>query len=117
MKEIKKPRLDAAHEEAVKGPWSVKGVSPAARNLARESAQNAGLNVGEWLSQVIKEFAQSSPAPGGAIGPLRAALKIPPAYEGKGDDFDYENELEKLGMRLNKLQSSASHPLKFKKIN
>ncbi len=34
-------------------PWSVKGVSDTARRAARDAADAAGMNLGEWLNQVI----------------------------------------------------------------
>lgn len=34
-------------------PWSVKGVSPEARRIAKERAQAKGLTIGEWVSEAI----------------------------------------------------------------
>jgi localization factor PodJL len=36
-------------------PWSLKGVSPKARQTARTAAKQAGVPVGVWLTQVIRE--------------------------------------------------------------
>lgn len=38
-------------------PWSLKGVSPTARQAARTAARQAGVPVGVWLAQVIREVA------------------------------------------------------------
>ena len=36
-------------------PWSVKGVEPEAREAAKAKARRAGLTLGAWLNQVIRE--------------------------------------------------------------
>jgi localization factor PodJL len=37
------------------GPWSVKGIDPKAREIAKDLARRSGLTLGEWLNQVILE--------------------------------------------------------------
>ena len=37
------------------GPWSVKGIDPRARELAKDLARRSGMTLGEWLNQVITE--------------------------------------------------------------
>jgi hypothetical protein len=44
-------------------PWSVKGVSDEARAMAKARAQEAGVTIGAWLSQVIIESGQENHAP------------------------------------------------------
>ncbi len=36
-------------------PWSVKGIDPKAREVAKELARRAGMTLGEWLNRVILE--------------------------------------------------------------
>jgi localization factor PodJL len=36
-------------------PWSVKGVTPEAREVAKLEAQKSGMTIGAWLSEVIVE--------------------------------------------------------------
>jgi localization factor PodJL len=36
-------------------PWSIKGIDPDTRAVAKERAKEAGMTLGEWLSQAIKE--------------------------------------------------------------
>src|SRR5262249_33763302 len=36
-------------------PWSVKGVEPEAREAAKAKARRAGLTLGAWLNQVIRD--------------------------------------------------------------
>lgn len=38
-------------------PWSVKGVDPEAREAAKIAARKAGLTVGAWLNQMIRQSA------------------------------------------------------------
>lgn len=38
-------------------PWSVKGVDPEAREAAKIAARRAGMTVGAWLSQMIRQTA------------------------------------------------------------
>ncbi len=37
------------------GPWSVKGIDPRARSIARERAQNRGVTLGEYLNSLLLE--------------------------------------------------------------
>lgn len=36
-------------------PWSVKGIKPEARETAKSAARRAGMTLGEWLNQTIRE--------------------------------------------------------------
>ena len=36
-------------------PWSVKGIDPKAREVAKELARRSGMTLGEWLNRVILE--------------------------------------------------------------
>ena len=36
-------------------PWSVKGIDPEARVVAKEAARKAGMTLGEWMSTMIRE--------------------------------------------------------------
>jgi len=37
------------------GPWSVKGIDPRARELAKDLARRSGMTLGEWLNQMITD--------------------------------------------------------------
>ena len=41
-------------------PWSVKGIDPKAREIAKDLARRSGMTLGEWLNQIILE---DGPAP------------------------------------------------------
>ncbi|MCO5089388.1 hypothetical protein [Bosea sp. (in: a-proteobacteria)] len=43
-------------------PWSVKGVDPRTRDAAKAAARRAGMTLGEWLDQRIREESGEAPA-------------------------------------------------------
>jgi hypothetical protein len=43
-------------------PWSVKGVSKEARNLAKAKAQAEGMTIGDWLTKLILDNDNSTTA-------------------------------------------------------
>ncbi|MGC1304122.1 MAG: Localization factor PodJS, partial [Caulobacteraceae bacterium] len=45
------------------GPWSVKGIDPKAREIAKDLARRSGMTLGEWLNQMIIEGGESEPPP------------------------------------------------------
>lgn len=62
-------------------PWSVKGIDPRAREIAKDLARRSGLTLGDWLNRVIMEDSllgeESGDAPPFAaeeLAKLRAAL-------------------------------------------
>lgn len=42
---------------SVGAPWSVKGIDPKAREIAKDLARRSGMTLGEWLNQMILEDA------------------------------------------------------------
>ena len=36
-------------------PWSVKGIDPKAREIAKDLARRSGMTLGEWLNRMIVE--------------------------------------------------------------
>ena len=45
------------------GSWSVKGIDPKAREIARDLARRSGLTLGEWLNQMITDGGDEPPPP------------------------------------------------------
>ena len=47
-------------------PWSVKGIDPRAREVAKDLARREGMTLGEWLNRMIVEQGgePAEPAPG-----------------------------------------------------
>ncbi|RFB04763.1 tetratricopeptide repeat protein [Parvularcula marina] len=58
-------------------PWSVKGIDPEARVVAKEAARKAGMTLGEWMNTMIQKVGQDDVdgEPGGGTG----GLEIPQA--------------------------------------
>ena len=49
-------------------PWSVKGIDPKAREIAKDLARRSGMTLGEWLNQMILDDG-AAPAPLSASAP------------------------------------------------
>jgi localization factor PodJL len=45
------------------GPWSVKGIDPKAREVAKDLARRSGMTLGEWLNQMIIDGGDGDLAP------------------------------------------------------
>ena len=45
------------------GPWSVKGIDPKAREMAKDLARRSGMTLGEWLNQMIIDGGDGDMAP------------------------------------------------------
>lgn len=72
-------------------PWSVKGIDPKAREIAKDLARRSGLTLGEWLNQVIYEDNAQTEL---SAPPLRVVASVDrPASENRtprraGDDLE-----------------------------
>ena len=56
------------------GPWSVKGIDPRAREIAKDLARRSGMTLGEWLNQMITEGVEAAePVP---ATPSRPAASV-----------------------------------------
>lgn len=62
-------------------PWSVKGIEPEVREVAKHAARRAGMTLGEWLNTVILDQNDQPPGPA-------AAGEAPPQQE----FFTHEHE-------------------------
>lgn len=102
-------------------PWSIKGVSPAAREAARNAVGTSGRTMGDWLGEAIRTVAaeergvaEMPPEPAEAIAPelpeplaeriaaaeRRTALMVAPLHE----------LLETIARRLEGLESRLPAP-------
>ncbi len=97
-------------------PWSVRGLDPKAREIAKDLAYQAGLSLGDWLHQVLREEglpAQTySPAP--YVNP-----NYPPAGYGPGLSHGYgqghfgptprelADQAERVALRLAEVENRA----------
>ena len=64
-------------------PWSVKGIDPKAREVAKELARRSGMTLGEWLNRVILEDEMPEEVTSEehfTARPFRAAIEAPKSY-------------------------------------
>lgn len=83
------------------GPWSVKGIDPKARELARERAQRQGVTLGQYLNSLLLEG--DSPAFDGID--LSDSL---PRSSGSSDDHDLRRMSQEIDMLAQRLEASTS---------
>ncbi|RYZ00578.1 MAG: hypothetical protein EON61_17500, partial [Alphaproteobacteria bacterium] len=83
------------------GPWSVKGIDPKARELARERAQRQGVTLGQYLNSLLLE-ADSAPVSeidlGGAL----------PHSTSVSDDHDLRRMSQEIDQLAQRLEASTS---------
>ena len=86
------------------GPWSVKGIDPRVREIARERAQRQGVTLGQYLNSLLLE-ADSSP-----VRDIDLSDPLPRAT----DDHDLRRmsvEIDQLAQRLEASTSRASRAI------
>ncbi len=83
------------------GPWSVKGIDPKARELARERAQRQGVTLGQYLNSLLLE-ADSAPVADISLG---AALPHPASVS---DDHDLRRMSQEIDQLAQRLEASTS---------
>lgn len=76
-------------------PWSVKGIDPRARALAKTAARREGLTLGEWLNKVIMDD-----EPGGAPSGWDDKLSDFPGFGGGGHGGEDDGALGEIVQRL-----------------
>jgi localization factor PodJL len=63
---------------AAAAPWSVKGIDPKAREIAKDLARRQGLTLGDWLNRMIEDSAGGGEAPATAAPAPVAPPEAPP---------------------------------------
>jgi len=87
-------------------PWSVKGIDPRAREVAKELAARAGMTLGEWLNRSILEGEAPTPVSAPVAGPVAGAPRQARSATAPDtrDPFDRpEGELRRLSQILDRL--------------
>ena len=56
-------------------PWSVKGIDPKAREIAKDLARRSGMTLGEWLNSMIMD--EPDEDDGVATLPRRSPIPYP----------------------------------------
>jgi localization factor PodJL len=81
-------------------PWSVKGIEPELREVAKHAARKSGMTLGEWLNTVISEQADGS-------GQAQTASLAPPAYGGRHGTESFDRAASRLEDIATQLASIA----------
>ncbi len=95
-------------------PWSVKGIDPKAREIAKDLARRSGMTLGEWLNQMILDDGapdEASPARPAALSSAGAASAYArfEAPEHPGDDVLRASEaLDRLSARIEAAEQRAT---------
>ena len=91
---------------SVGAPWSVKGIDPKAREVAKELARRSGMTLGEWLNRVILEDdlpeEVTSEAHFGAR-PSRAVFDAPKSFMPSHLSLARPDELGRIAFALDRL--------------
>ena len=84
-------------------PWSVKGIEPKAREIAKDLARRSGMTLGEWLNTIIMEDGDDDDS----VVPLSRRPHAADSYERRGrsrrmDDAygGADNQLDRLGASI-----------------
>lgn len=86
-------------------PWSLKGVSPEAREIAKKAAAQQGITIGEWVSRAIRDVGpdqESGSAP--EVGP--AATEVSPSGS---SEMDVEAVREAVRARIYDSEERVAH--------
>src|ERR1700758_1131121 len=83
-------------------PWSVKGIDPKAREIAKDLARRSGMTLGEWLNQMILEDSEeeSGARKTPAFAERRAPLRAVEGGQAGLDDTDRDAGLERVTKAL-----------------
>ena len=87
-------------------PWSVKGIDPKAREVAKELARRSGMTLGEWLNRVILEDDMPEDVTSEehfSARPLRAAVEPVKSYMPSPSFTARPDELGRIAFALDRL--------------
>ncbi|MGY6663219.1 MAG: peptidoglycan-binding protein [Glycocaulis sp.] len=87
-------------------PWSVKGIDPRARAMAKTAARREGMTLGEWLNRVILEDGPLSSDWSDRLSAFPGFTASPDGDGGGGDD-DLHEMIARLGARIEAAESRA----------
>lgn len=87
-------------------PWSVKGIDPRARAIAKTAARREGLTLGEWLNRVILDDGTPSKDWDEHLGRF-PGFPSAPAGDGGDGDGDLQEMIARLGARIEAAEARA----------
>ena len=89
------------------GPWSVKGIDPKAREIAKDLARRSGQTLGEWLNQMIIEGeGEGEPSPPGRAAAAPQALAVPALAAAGGSSADLKRVTHALDELSNRMEAA-----------
>lgn len=88
-------------------PWSVKGIDPRARAIAKTAARREGMTLGEWLNRVILEDGPITSDWSDRLGGFPGFPAAPVGEDGGGGDDDLHEMIARLGARIEAAESRA----------
>ncbi|HEY4029183.1 MAG TPA: peptidoglycan-binding protein [Caulobacteraceae bacterium] len=96
-------------------PWSVKGIDPKTREMAKDLARRSGMTLGEWLSHVIAEDGGDAPAGGASRNGLDRPASENRTPRRGGDDLERVlSSLDSLSVRFEaSIQDQADTSARF----
>ena len=71
-------------------PWSVKGIDPKAREIAKDLARRSGMTLGEWLNSMIMDEPDEDDAPRLAAPARMVATVFKCRHGSSGASFSLE---------------------------
>ena len=96
-------------------PWSVKGVEPEFREIAKTAARRSGMTLGEWLNSAINEQADSSGATAEPVSMpdkvIRGRISTHPIERAATRLEDIAEQLSRLAMRETETAPRYMSPL------
>ena len=98
-------QADQPSEDRVK-PWTIKGISPEARNAAIAAAERARQPIGEWVSRAIRSLVQADRQES------RAAVPVQPQAAPASDPAADLAQLERLVALASSLSAAGAPPPK-----
>ncbi len=87
-------------------PWSVKGIDPRARAIAKTAARREGMTLGEWLNRVILDDGTPGRDWEERLGGF-PGFPASPAGDGGGGDGDLQEMIARLGARIEAAEARA----------
>ncbi|PIB96652.1 peptidoglycan-binding protein [Caulobacter sp. X] len=85
-------------------PWSVKGIDPKAREVAKDLARRSGMTLGEWLNRMIIEGdGQADHRPASEETPSRAHLEVVRDQPTRAEIAEQTDQVGRVAVALDRL--------------
>jgi hypothetical protein len=108
LKKLQKIMSETAKTTTPCLPWSVKGVSTAARQAAKDAAMQSQQTMGAWLSAAIRQAAADNELLASLLADA-PATKTAPAANSIGNESMVLGYLQKMDAKLNDMGERLQH--------